>query len=571
MNQTERIIGSEILRKLPYEPNNQQMEIIAALSKFVADTDDRSVFLLNGYAGTGKTSLAGALVAALPALRRQAVLLAPTGRAAKVFAAYSRHSAFTIHRKIYQSRRYNPEDSHFCLARNNQQMEIIAALSKFVADTDDRSVFLLNGYAGTGKTSLAGALVAALPALRRQAVLLAPTGRAAKVFAAYSRHSAFTIHRKIYQSRRYNPEDSHFCLARNNHKNTLFIVDEASMIANNASEGAVFGTGCLLDDLITYVYSGEGCRLILLGDVAQLPPVGYTDSPALAPATLQGYALTVYSFSLTEVARQRSSSGILHNATMIRQIIASGKLEAPTLEISGFDDVEVVSGEFLSEKVEECYAQEGGAAETIIITRSNKRAVMFNQGIRARVLYMDAEITTGDMLLVAKNNYFWAADYDGIDFIANGDVAVVKRISEVTEEYGFRFADVTLEFPDYNNAEIDAKIILDALYAESPALSREQNNNLYLRVMDDYAHITRKSEKYKRLKQDPFFNALQVKFAYSVTCHKAQGGQWRNVFVDMGYIPEEAFSNVDFYRWLYTSFTRATDHIFLINPPLSTR
>lgn len=333
----------------------------------------------------------------------------------------------------------------------------------------------------------------------------------------------------------------------------------------------MFGTGCLLDDLITYVYSGEGCRLILLGDVAQLPPVGYTDSPALAPATLQGYALTVYSFSLTEVARQRSSSGILHNATMIRQIIASGKLEAPTLEISGFDDVEVVSGEFLSEKVEECYAQEGGAAETIIITRSNKRAVMFNQGIRARVLYMDAEITTGDMLLVAKNNYFWAADYDGIDFIANGDVAVVKRISEVTEEYGFRFADVTLEFPDYNNAEIDAKIILDALYAESPALSREQNNNLYLRVMDDYAHITRKSEKYKRLKQDPFFNALQVKFAYSVTCHKAQGGQWRNVFVDMGYIPEEAFSNVDFYRWLYTSFTRATDHIFLINPPLATK
>lgn len=454
---------------------------------------------------------------------------------------------------------------------NSQQMEIIAALSKFVADTDDRSVFLLNGYAGTGKTSLAGALVAALPALRRQAVLLAPTGRAAKVFAAYSRHSAFTIHRKIYQSRRYNPEDSHFCLARNNHKNTLFIVDEASMIANNASEGAVFGTGCLLDDLITYVYSGDGCRLILLGDVAQLPPVGYTDSPALAPATLQGFGLTVYSFSLTEVARQRSSSGILHNATMIRQIIASGKLEAPTLEISGFDDVEVVSGEFLSEKVEECYAQEGGAVETIIITRSNKRAVMFNQGIRARVLYMDAEITTGDMLLVAKNNYFWAADYDGIDFIANGDVAVVKRISEVTEEYGFRFADVTLEFPDYNNAEIDAKIILDALYAESPALSREQNNNLYLRVMDDYAHITRKSEKYKRLKQDPFFNALQVKFAYSVTCHKAQGGQWRNVFVDMGYIPEEAFSNVDFYRWLYTSFTRATDHIFLINPPLATR
>ncbi len=454
---------------------------------------------------------------------------------------------------------------------NSQQMEIIAALSKFVADSDDRSVFLLNGYAGTGKTSLAGALVNALPSLRMRAVLLAPTGRAAKVFSGYSSHSAFTIHRKIYQSRRFNPEDTKFSLARNNHKHTFFIVDEASMIANNASEGAVFGTGCLLDDLITYVYSGENCRLILLGDVAQLPPVGYTDSPALSAATLQGYGLTVYNFALTQVARQRLESGILHNATMIRQIIASGKLAAPTLEVTQFPDVEVVSGEYLSEKVEECYAKEDGRESTIIITRSNKRAVMFNQGIRARVLYMDAEITTGDMLLVAKNNYFWAADYDDIDFIANGDVAVVKRISEVTNLYGFRFADATLEFPDYNHTEIDTKIILDALYAEAPSLTRQQNDALYYNVMADYADIPRKSEKYKRLKQDPFFNALQVKFAYSVTCHKAQGGQWRNVFVDMGYLPEEAFSNVDFYRWLYTSFTRATDHIYLINPPLATK
>ena len=454
---------------------------------------------------------------------------------------------------------------------NEQQLEIVAALCKFVADPDERTAFLLNGYAGTGKTSMAGALVNALPALRMRAVLLAPTGRAAKVFSGYSGHSAFTIHRKIYQSKRYNPEDAHFSLARNNHKHTLFIVDEASMIANNASEGAVFGTGCLLDDLITYVYSGEGCRLILLGDVAQLPPVGYTDSPALSPATLQGFGLTVYSYSLTQVARQRQESGILYNATMIRSIIASGKLEKPTLEVTKFPDIEVVSGEFLSEKVEDCYASEDGRENTIIITRSNKRAVMFNQGIRARVLYMDAEITTGDMLLVAKNNYYWAADYDDIDFIANGDVAIVKRISEVTQLYGFRFADATLEFPDYNHIEIDTKIILDALYAEAPSLTREQNNNLYLNVMADYADITRKSEKYKRLKEDPYFNALQVKFAYSVTCHKAQGGQWRNVFVDMGYLPEEAYSNVDFYRWLYTSFTRATDHIYLINPPLATK
>lgn len=451
---------------------------------------------------------------------------------------------------------------------NEQQMELVAALSKFAADHDERSVFLLNGYAGTGKTSLSAAFVNALPAIRKRAVLLAPTGRAAKVFSGYSRHSAFTIHRKIYQSRRFNPEDARFGLARNNHKDTFFIVDEASMIANNPTESAVFGTGCLLDDLITYVYSGEGCRLILSGDSAQLPPVGYTDSPALSATVLQGYGLTVYSFGLTEVARQKKESGILHNATCIRDIIASGSFSAPTLHLSRFPDIETIGGEMLAETVESCYNADG-AEETIIVTRSNKRAVMFNQGIRARVLYMEAEITTGDMLLVAKNNYFWAEGYDNIDFIANGDVATVRRISNETELYGFRFADVSLEFPDYG-VEIDAKIVLDALYSESPALSREQNNNLFLRVMEDYAGIPRKSEKFKQLKKNPYFNALQVKFAYSVTCHKAQGGQWKNVFIDMGYIPENAYGNVDFYRWLYTSFTRATGKIYLINPPLAT-
>ena len=451
---------------------------------------------------------------------------------------------------------------------NPQQMELVAALSKFAADTDERSLFLLNGYAGTGKTSLMSAFVNSLPAIRCRAEMLAPTGRAAKVLAAYSGRSAFTIHRKIYQSRRYDPADARFSLARNNHKDTIFVVDEASMIANNPNEGAIFGTGCLLDDLITYVYSGERCRLVLLGDVAQLPPVGYTDSPALSSAVLQGYGLSVYSFSLTEVARQRHDSGILHNATAIRDIIASGHLQAPTIRISGFPDVEVVTGEYLAERVEDCYNTDG-VEETIIVTRSNKRAVMFNQGIRGRVLYMESEITTGDMLLVAKNNYFWAEDYEGIDFIANGDVAVVKRITHQTELYGFRFADVTLEFPDYGT-ELDAKIILDALYSESPALNREQANNLYMAVMEDYADIPQKREKFKQLKKNPYFNALQVKFAYSVTCHKAQGGQWKNVFIDMGYIPEEAFSNIDFYRWLYTSFTRATSRIFLINPPLAT-
>ena len=452
---------------------------------------------------------------------------------------------------------------------NEQQMQVVAAFSKFVADDDERTTFLLNGYAGTGKTSLAAAMVSGLEHLKMKSVLLAPTGRAAKVFSSYSGHSAYTIHRKIYQSRRYDPQDMHFSLARNPHKDTIFFVDEASMIANSSSEGAVFGTGCLLDDLITYVYSGERCRLVLLGDVAQLPPVGYTTSPALACSTLRSYSLTVYELSLTDTARQRKDSGILANATLLRRILASGNLTAPTLEVSAYPDVEVVGGDTLAESVEHCYATDGTDA-TIIITRSNRRAVMFNQGIRARVLYMEAEITTGDMLLVAKNNYFWAEGYDQIDFIANGDVAVVRRISEVTTLYSFRFADVTLEFPDYQ-VELDAKILLDALYAEAPALTRDENERLYQNVMADYADVSRKSERYRLMKQNPFFNALQVKFAYSVTCHKAQGGQWKNVFIDMGYIPEDAYSNVDFYRWLYTSFTRATRHIYLINPPLAVK
>lgn len=452
---------------------------------------------------------------------------------------------------------------------NRQQMELVAAFSRFVTGTEPRPAFVLNGYAGTGKTSLTSALVRSLSDIGIRTILLAPTGRAAKVFAAYSGHGASTIHHHIYQSRKFDPQAMAFNLKRNNFKNTYFIVDEASMISNHPGEYAVFGTGRLLDDLITYVYEGEGCRLILLGDVAQLPPVGYTDSPALSPEILHSYHLTVYSYTLTDVARQRHDSGILHNATTIRKIISSGELEPPIIRTKGYNDIEVITGEFLSEKIEECYDSDG-IDETIIITRSNKRAVMFNQGVRGRVLYMESEICSGDMLLVAKNNYHWADNGDvEMDFIANGDVAIVKRMRSTSELYGFRFADVTLEFPDYH-CELDAKIILDALYSDTPALSREQNERLLNNVMEDYADIPRRAERFKKLKQDPYFNALQVKFAYSVTCHKAQGGQWKNVFIDMGYIPEEAYNNIDFYRWLYTSFTRAYGKIYLINPPLQT-
>ena len=451
---------------------------------------------------------------------------------------------------------------------NKQQMELIAALSKFIADGGEKSAFLLNGYAGTGKTSLVSAMVKALTDMGLRCILLAPTGRAAKVFSSYSGCPASTIHHHIYQSRKYDPGNMTFGLKRNMFKGAYFIVDEASMISNT-NDGSVFGTGKLLDDLISYVYSGENCHLILLGDVAQLPPVGYSESPALQPDTIHSFGLTVYYYTLTEVARQREESGILRNATEIRKIISSGALTPPTIHASQYPDVEIVSGEYLTEILDDCYAKDD-VEDTIIVTRSNRSAVQFNQGVRARVMYMETELDVGDMLLVAKNNYFWAEDYDDkLDFIANGDIAIVRRLGYVENMHGFRFADATLEFPDYG-IEIDAKIILDALYSDTPALSRDQNEQLYQRVLADYMDIPRKPERFKMMKKDPYFNALQVKFAYAVTCHKAQGGQWKNVFIDMGYIPEDAFYTLDFYRWLYTSFTRAYGKIFLINPPLKT-
>ena len=452
---------------------------------------------------------------------------------------------------------------------NSQQMELIAAFSKFVCDNAFRSAFVLNGYAGSGKTSLTSALVRALRDAGLPSVLLAPTGRAAKVFSSYSGFGAATIHHHIYQSRKFDPTAMSFSIKQNKYKNTFFIVDEASMISNRLSESSVFGTGRLLDDLISYVYDGENCRLILLGDSAQLPPIGYTDSPALVPEELHSYGLTVYSYTLTEVARQKKDSGILANATAIREIISSGNLHKPIIHATGYNDIEIVTGEFLSDKLETCYANDS-MDDTIIVTRSNKRAVMFNQGVRARIMYMESELDSGDMLLVAKNNYFWAGDdNDKFDFIANGDVAVVRKLRNTEELYGFRFADATLYFPDYG-VELEVKIILDTLYSDTPALSREQYEQLYRNVMEDYADIQRKSDRLKKLKSDPYFNALQVKFAYSVTCHKAQGGQWKNVFIDMGYLPEEAFDNVDFYRWLYTAFTRSYGKIYLISPPLQT-
>ena len=450
---------------------------------------------------------------------------------------------------------------------NREQNQLIASLSFFCVNQEPESLMLINGYAGTGKTSLTGALVRALSAFGKKTVLLAPTGRAAKVFSEYSGHSAFTIHRKIYRQKSYSPDYGNFMLAENKHVDTFFIVDEASMISNASAEAAMFGTGRLLDDLIHYVYSGVRCHLILLGDNAQLPPVGFVDSPALSVEQLRSYGLKVYESRLTLIARQNADSGILHNATMLRNnMISKEGLVKPVLHLSKYDDIEVLSGEYLSEMISDCYGRDG-LNETIVITRSNKRATMFNAGIRNQILYREDELVSGDMLLVAKNNYFWSEQYEELDFIANGDVARVSRVRGTHKMYGFRFADVTLEFPDHNNIEVDAKVILDGLFSDSPALSREQSERLFTEIYSELEGDKR--TRYKALKQNVYFNALQVKYAYTVTCHKAQGGQWKNVFIDMGYIPDDAFTTMDFYRWLYTAITRARSHVYLINFPLN--
>ncbi len=449
---------------------------------------------------------------------------------------------------------------HLPYTPNNDQMDFVVALSRYLHCSPERSLMVLSGYAGTGKTSLTGAVVKAMSVAGIKCVLLAPTGRAAHVFSEYSGHTAYTIHRKIYRQSGYG--SSAFNLAENKHTNTLFIVDEASMIANTSGDSiASFGTGRLLDDLLSYVYNGHNCRVLLMGDDAQLPPVGQVDSPALNLGFLEGYGLTVFHMRLREIARQSQESGILCNATIVRQ--SMDDVDAPSLTLDGCSDIKALSSEFLLETISDCYDRDG-MEDTIVVTRSNKRAMLFNQGIRNTILYREDLLVSGDMLLVARNNYFWAEDYEQIDFIANGDVARVRRVwGEIEHRYGLQFANVTLEFPDHDGIEVDAKIVLDCLMNDSPALSREQGDRLFNEVMAELPGDKR--NKFKELKKHPYFNALQVKYAYAVTCHKAQGGQWSNVFIDMGAIMPDVCSTIDYKRWLYTAITRARKQVYLVN------
>ena len=447
------------------------------------------------------------------------------------------------------------------------QVQASALLSAFITgDNVDRfrsPVMILRGYAGTGKTSLIGAFVRALARYQHKSVLLAPTGRAAKVFSFYAKKQASTIHKKIYRQKSGKEYNSSFVVDKNLHKQTVFIVDEASMIADRGTGDNIFGSGNVLSDLIQFVYSGEGCRLILIGDVAQLPPVGLSLSPALREQVLEGFGLQAMVYTLRQVVRQTKYSGILLNATRLRQQLVDKNYEIPKIVLDGFNDIERIPGNEFVELLQNLYSKQG-RSNVAVVTRSNKQANTYNMGIRNQVLWHESELTPNDRLMVVKNNYFWAKDLQNTDFIANGDFVEVVSIRKYEEKFGYRFADVTLRPEDYDDVEIDVKIILNALSSEAPGLSDRENQQLFYAVEEKYSHIANRRNRFEAIKQDAYYNALQVKFAYAMTCHKTQGGQWKHVYLDPGYITEERL-NREYLRWLYTAVTRATEKLFLVN------
>ena len=481
----------------------------------------------------------------------------------------------------------------FGFTPTHDQLNALETFARFLADREQNCVMVMRGSAGTGKTSLAGAMVRTFTRLGQKLLLMAPTGRAAKVFAMNSGHTAFTIHRKIYREKSYSGIGGQFNLNDNMHKNTLFMIDEASMIGRGGGMTRDFGTGDLLSDLVQFVYNGQNCRMLLVGDCAQLPPVGEEEAPALHAEVLEAMGLKVYECDLREVLRQSQDSGILVNATYIRsltpgpsprrgeaQLESNGGLDfsefsgddllkvgLPLIRFKGFADIVMVPGDELVERISSSYA-DVGMDETMVVTRSNKRANVYNQGIRATVLDREDELCTGDLLMVVKNKYLDKpqGNHGQLAFIANGDRVKVQRVRNIRELFGFRFADVWLQFPDYDDFEMQQTVVLDTLTTEAPALTHEQQEQLYEAVMEDYADIPLKRDRMAKLKQDEYFNALQIKYAYAVTCHKAQGGQWAHVYIDQGYMTDDMLTP-DYIHWLYTAFTRATEKLFLVNWP----
>ena len=443
------------------------------------------------------------------------------------------------------------------------QAVVLYHLSAFLLSQKENPTYILRGYAGTGKTTLVKALVKTLPSIGMKYVLMAPTGRAAKVLSSYSGQNASTIHRRIYQAMTFPDGSFRIARAENKYKNALFIVDEASMIG----EQKEFGGSSLLDDLLGYVFSGENCRLLLIGDTAQLPPVESSESPALNCEYLKSeFPITAATYELTEVKRQALESGILYNATDLRQLLSQNLYEyqPPLFHLEGFTDIQKIEPETFEEILHNVFANTSDN-EAVIVCKSNKRANMFNQAIRGRILNIEGEIATGDKLMVVKNNYFWTEGNPDINFIANGDMAEIRKIKHFEEMYGFRFADVELSFTDYPDApNVEAKILLDTLNSNSPSLTEEENRKLFSAIEEDYMDIPNRRERYKEMKKNAWFNALQVKFAYALTCHKTQGGQWNSVFIDSSFNQKETLE-LDDLRWLYTALTRAQQRVYFVN------
>lgn len=441
------------------------------------------------------------------------------------------------------------------------QKEAVEKFTNFFFNKEANGIFLLKGYAGTGKTSLVAAIVNAMISLKYKVVLLAPTGRAAKVFASYAGYTAFTIHKNIYRQKSATDGEGVFSLGFNALSDAIFFVDEASMISNTDVEGN-FGSGRLLDDLVEFVYNGRNNRLVLIGDVAQLPPVGLDISPALDGQDLEAtYNLSVTEVELIDVMRQFEKSGILQNATLVRALIGSNSNKL-ILSLMHFPDVFRIEGGELLEAIDTCYGRYG-EDETIIVCRSNKRANRFNEGVRRTILYREEEFCCGDRIMIVRNNYFWGADYEKIDFIANGDMATVVRIGKSAQLYGYRFVNAVLRIDGYDE-EITAWVILDTLMSDSPALTYDQLRLFYRTIEADYGDISSKKKRFEKIRENEYYNALQIKFAYAVTCHKAQGGQWDAVFIDQGFLTDDMLTD-EYWRWLYTAITRARERVYFVN------
>lgn len=458
---------------------------------------------------------------------------------------------------------YRRLKNNFPFSPTLKQDVFFQKISSFITGMDNDELFVLKGYAGTGKTTVISTIVATLPEIRKKSVLLAPTGRAAKVIANYSQKQALTIHKKIYFPKKTGGGVS-FTLQPNKHKDTVFIVDEASMISDRDSDSRMYANGSLLDDLISYVYSGYNCRMILLGDTAQLPPVNLDISPALNTDTLEmHYGKKVDHIELDEVMRQEENSGILYNATQMRELLKDDFITDFQFDVRPFKDiVRLVDGYEIQDAINTAYS-DYSIEDTAFIVRSNKRANAYNQQIRSRILDKESELSTGDFLMVVKNNYFWLKDNDAAGFIANGDIIEVLEMFGILEIYSFKFAKVKIRMVDYpDQRPFETVLLLDTITSESPSLSYEEANRLYEEVMLDYEDEPNKYKRFQKVKENEFFNALQVKFSYAITCHKSQGGQWNTVFVEQPYLPDGV--DRDYLRWLYTAVTRAKEKLYLI-------